>query len=162
MPWQNENRMVARGKMGVEKCFPFKGVNARASTRIWAYNARRLACRPSRDALFKTQIHLTRVQSAFWANHPLLIFQRSPLFSHTLTTLEFLLPWLTRREKGVVDELHPVQGRHDCKTFNMGFLWWESESLQLQTRVVNKKAKYDFMTTWVLVLCSMTISWKLR
>lgn len=41
-----------------------------------------------------------QVQSALWANHPLPVFQRSPLFSHTLTTLEFLLPWLTQWEKG--------------------------------------------------------------
>lgn len=83
----------------------------------------------------------------------------SVFFTHSHHTW---VSWLTQREKGVVDKPHTVQGRHDCETFIMRFLWWESESLQLQTRVVNKKDKYDFMTTWVLVLSSMTTSCKLK
>lgn len=144
--------------MGAEKCFSFKGVNARASTRIWARNARRLACRPSRDALFKTQIQLTRVQSALWANHPLLgLIARCYFHTHSPHLSSCCRDW---RKGKRVSSINCMPSRDNMTVKHLLCAYSRSESLRLQTRVVHSKAKYDIMTTLVLGFSSVTISRK--
>lgn len=130
MLWRNEIQMVILGKMGAEKRFSFKRVNARASTRIWAHNVRRLACRPSQDALFKTQIHLTRVQSALWANYLLFSFQHSLLFSDTYYTW-VLSAFIDAKGKGCCRRTASCPGpTWLLNIYNLLFMLTESQELK--------------------------------